>query len=288
MIVRRWPPWFKALYGGEWPRKYLTFDVETTGFKRDRDVIVEMGHCLVENGKPVSRLNIVLDWSNHKVVPVDYVKRKLIEVRDGMARDGRQWGMTFQRMQDEGIQPEKALSFYRELLGDWASDGGVFALHNGFFDEEMLTHNFAGFDIDPEGFSFPENQYFDTSSIERANQVSDNTALPMERESMKGYFKRLKHLKGNTLHSSLDKHCWHKYGWGSKDGLVKDQCHGAGFDAFLVHLLMEEFGEQSKQLPIETKVAPAAEFLERAANDSAKSHKAVMTQIIRRRGQRNR
>jgi len=247
MIVASWPWWFCQLFGGSWPRSYCTFDCETSGFVRDKDLIVEMGHCLVEDGKPVDRLSLVLDWTEHDIVPDHWLRRRLDETRQAMAQDGKTYCMTYERMRAEGVRPpEKVLRFYYDLFSTLIERRFLFAAHGGFFDEEMLAHAVAGFRI-ADGFQFPDNQLFDTMSIEKGNQLAhDRNAQPRPGETLRSYFRRLRFLKGGgKVRSSLDQHCAVKYDLARRYGLDMSQAHSAGFDAYLVHLLMEEFGAQA-------------------------------------------
>lgn len=282
MISTHWPDWFKDLYGSAWPTTYLALDLETTGFNTRKDVIVEIGHVLVEGGVVTNRMSLLLDWSDHPVVPASYVRGRLLDVARAMATDGRNWSLTWERLAADGVRPEKALSFYRDLLADWSARGGLFALHNGFFDESMLAHNLAGFGIDAEGFEFPDNQYFDTSSLERVSQCpGDQATLPRAGDTLKSYFKRMKYYKGGSLHSSLDKHCVGKYGLALRPGFEASGLHTADFDAYLVHLLMEEFGREGARevaLEVARGVMTPPTFLGPAASPVN----------ARKRGQRNR
>jgi DNA polymerase III epsilon subunit-like protein len=295
MIVRCWQPWFRALYGGGWPRNYLAVDCETTGFSKEKDVIIEIGHCLVEDGVVTDRLDLVLDWSHHPTVPAAYVESKIAQVQRHMADDGRRWGMSWRRMLDEGIEPEEALRFYHRLLNDWAAAGGLFVTHNGFFDEDMFAYNFAGFGIDEKGFDFPADQYFDTNSIERANQLAgESAALPVQGESLKSYFRRTKYLKGGKIQSSLDKHCAVKYDLAVKYGLDMTQTHSASFDALLCHCLMQEFGKAA-DAPLGVPGGPAGPVVARLPDllrrPPAKDEAPLAPPILyrrRKRGQRNR
>lgn len=248
MIVRQWPFWFKQLYGGSWPQDYVTWDCETTGFDKNRDVIVEIGHCLVEDGKVKDRLSVVLNWTEREVPPDGWLRKRLVNVRESMARDGKTYRMTYERMRKEGIEPEKALKFYHELFQTLIAQGVPFVGHNGFFDEEMFAHNLAGFAV-ADDFKLPDNLVFDTMAIEKGNQmVGDKNALPREGETLRSYFRRVKYLR-NDVKTNLDTHCVAKYGFAGRHGLDLAKAHTADFDAYLVHLLMEEFRAEADKAP---------------------------------------
>lgn len=249
MIVGRWPGYFRDLYGGSWPRSYVALDCETTGFSRDKDVIVEIGHCLVEDGEIVNELNLVLDWRNHAVVDDRWLRLRMDFVRGEMAKTGRKYSMSYQRMKDEGISPEKALTFYLELLTEMAGAGTLFVGHNVFFDEDMLAHSFAGFVGFQGRFAFEDNRIFDTAAIEKASQLADDhNAWPRPGDSLRSYFRRVNGLRKAGVRSNLDQHVLPKYRLIEKHGLDVAGVHGAGFDAKLVHFLMKEFEAQA-QLP---------------------------------------
>ena len=61
MITSHWPATFRQLFGGSLPDTYICCDTETSGFNRTKDVIVQWGHCLVENRKVVERLSVMVN-----------------------------------------------------------------------------------------------------------------------------------------------------------------------------------------------------------------------------------
>jgi DNA polymerase III epsilon subunit-like protein len=249
-IIRYWSDGFRQLFGGEWPRSYVTFDCETTGLDNNRDVVVEIGHCLVEDCKVKNQLSLILNWTDHSKLSDSWLRERLLKTKNSMASVGKQYQFTYEKL-TTGIEPEKALSFYHTLFSTLIDDKFFFAAHGGFFDEAMLVSNFKRFipDVLPgKGLlsinRFPDNLYIDTMSIERGNQcMPDAKARPFAGETMRAYFKRLKYLGGfrKGISFSLDGHCIPKYGLVSKYGIDTSKAHSAAFDAYVVHLLMEEF-----------------------------------------------
>lgn len=239
LIVNYWPVWFRALYGGEFPRSYCCIDVETTGYSFDRDVITEWGHCLVQDGKVVDRLALVLNWANHDVVPDHWLRNRLDYVRKGMELSGKVCSVTYDRMKAEGMEPARALAFVRDFTGTLLKKGTVFVAHNGVFDENMISANLAGFKVAP-GFSFGDNGMLDTEGIEKASQLVDNERMhPRKGDTLRTYFHRVKYTRAQGLKSNLDDHCYLKYL--AKLGIDRAKLHGAGEDSYCVHLLMEEY-----------------------------------------------
>jgi DNA polymerase III epsilon subunit-like protein len=249
MIISHWSPTFKARYGNVFPESYTTFDTETTGFDRRRDVIVEIGHCIVRDCKVVDRLNVVINWLNHPIVPDYFVRNQLTRVRDHMRANGRDYHITPERMAREGLEPQKALSFYLEFFSELQSQGEIFAAHNGWnFDVEMLQAHFEGFLLDP--FTFHEDQILDTGAIEKASQmIGDPRTLPTDQDTLKSYFKRVAYMRAPGVKWRLDDHCVTRYDLARRHNLDTTKAHSAGYDAYVLHLLMEEYRQILQQAP---------------------------------------
>ncbi len=158
MIFPYWSAEFRRQFGGAWPRNYLCFDTETSGFDMKRDVIMQIAHCLIEDGKEVSNLDVVLDWSDHPVVPDAWLRQKLKYTAESMlARTGRKFHWTYERMKEEGIRPpEKVLQFYLDLFNK--TQHLPIAAHSGNFDENIFEANLAGFHV-AESFRFDDNRH---------------------------------------------------------------------------------------------------------------------------------
>ena len=58
MIINEWDSVFTQKYGHEFPSSYMTFDTEFTGGSEHDDLVLEIGHALVEEGKVVDSLKI--------------------------------------------------------------------------------------------------------------------------------------------------------------------------------------------------------------------------------------
>lgn len=55
MIINEWGEVFTAKYGRDFPRSYMCVDTEFTGSNERDDLIVEIGHTMVEDCKVVDR-----------------------------------------------------------------------------------------------------------------------------------------------------------------------------------------------------------------------------------------
>lgn len=249
VIINHWGPQFTALYGHIFPESYLCVDTEYTGGNEAKDLIVEIGHTLVENRQVVDQFSVVLDWSNHPIVPDHWVRLALRRIELKMAESNRPWRVTYEVMKDEGIKPEKALQFYYQLFQTIKQRKLLFAAHHGYFaDERMLRGHFEGFL--GKTFRFGENDLFDTGAIEKASVCLDSPDpevvkkrklfLPREGDTLEKYFRRVVGARIKGVYWNLQ-HCAKKYNIHEKFGLDANNHHTAGFDSLVVHYLMEEF-----------------------------------------------
>ncbi len=237
-IIKRWPAWFRRRYGGDWPTDYCSIDTETTGFNRTKDVIWEWSHCLVQDCKPIDRLQLIIDWTNHPIVSDRWLRERLNTLRQGMEINGRISHITYERMQDEGVRPEKALKWITEFTRSIQSKKIPFVAHGGIFDEEMLDN------LLDDGFSFGDDGWIDTESIEKASQVPmDERVQPLKTDTLRSYWLRIKHARlkigENNVKSSLDTYCFNKYDFPNTFGIKQEDLHNGYVDCFVGHKLME-------------------------------------------------
>jgi DNA polymerase III epsilon subunit-like protein len=240
-IVNYWPKRFRALYGGGWPDNYCAIDTETSGWSFDRDVITEWGHVLVQGGEVVDRMSVVIDWSNHEVVPDNWLRSRLAVLKRGMEQSGQSCHMTYERMRTKGVRPDEALPFVRDFLLTLLKREVVLVAHNGTFDEKMLAANLVGFGV-AKSFTFGDNGMLDTDCIEKAGQAVEHERMhPRPNDTLRSYFHRVKYTNLAGVKSNLSDHCFRKYDFAGRHGIDRKSMHGAEQDAFCTHLLMGEF-----------------------------------------------
>lgn len=253
MIANYWPDWFRtqAYFDNGWPTTYLAMDLETTGYAADRDVITEYGHCLVEDGRITDRLDLVLDWTEHPVVPQHWLRDRIASVRSQMELAGNCCHTSIERMKSEGMEAGKALAFIRDFLATIMSKQIPLVLHGGIFDEKMLAGNFIGFRV-ANGFSFGPNGWIDTEGVAKASQLLDNPrAYPKRGDSLRDYWHRVKYTRVTGVKSSLDSYCYAKYKLGEVHGIARKDMHRADVDAYCCHLLMTEYAKEVTPAAIE-------------------------------------
>ena len=145
MIANEWGPSFTDNYGHVFPNTYLCIDTEYTGGNERDDLIVEIGHIMVQDGEVVDRMNVVLDWTRHEGISSSNLRYKLDNIRSRMGSD---WRVTWEVMQEEGISPLKAFRFYDKLFSTRSDRGLPYVAHNGRTAEErMIRGNLTGLSI---------------------------------------------------------------------------------------------------------------------------------------------
>jgi hypothetical protein len=249
MIINDWDPRFTAKYGHAFPSSYLCFDTEFTGRSERDDLIVEIGHVLVEDGKVVDKLNLVLNWYEFDSVSPSWLDYKLSQMRTHI---GPGWRLSPAVLQSEGIHPLKALRFYHKLFQTWSQRGLFFVAQNGInADEPMLRGNLNRFLN--KSFEIPANSYFDTGAIFKADQIwkakdgdlvnYQSVMLPTRTDTLKSYFKRVCGSRVRGVQWSLKLILDH-FDLIRKHELDASQLHNAGFDAMCLHWIMEEYRSQ--------------------------------------------
>ena len=252
MIINEWGEVFTAKYGGDFPRSYMCVDTEFTGSNERDDLIVEIGHTMVEDCKVVDELNVVLNWYPTKYVEEGWLDYKLNNMRHII---GAGWRLTPAVVKAEGMDPVKALRFYHKLFATWSKRGLPFVAQNGqTADERLLRGNFNRFINKP--FEFPDNGYFDTGGIYKANKLwtsdsPDHThlkaiMLPHRSDTLKAYFHRVIFTRVAGLKWNM-KAMLDEYGIREKHNMKDEQFHTAGFDAKCLHYVMEEYRKEAAE-----------------------------------------
>lgn len=241
-LMMNWKNMFKRATGSDFPDSYFCFDVETSGFNREKDLILEWGHCLVSDRVAVDRNSVLLNWYESTVVPADWLDDRLARLAREMELADRAWHITPERLKDEGINPIQGVKFMHEMLTAIDAQNLFMVSHNGWgFDVPMIENHIA-MDLGID-FQFNPGRLIDTGSLEKASQlIPDNpAALPHDAESLEEYCKRISAWRAKGVYYNLDNHCLKKYKLDTKYNINPGQLHAAGDDAWVLHLLMEEF-----------------------------------------------
>jgi hypothetical protein len=292
VIINEWTSSFTDKYGHHFPSNYLCFDTEFTGSNERDDLIMEIGHVLVEDGRIVDKLNVVINWYDHPEVQHSWLDYKLNNMRHIV---GSGWKLLPDYVKKNGMPPSKALKFYYKLFKAWENRDLFFVAQNGLVaDERMLRGNFNRFINKP--FKIPDNRYFDTGAIFKATQVWNATGdainyksavLPTRSETLKSYFGRVCGARIPGIKWSLGLILEH-YGLKEKHHVNEEDLHSAGYDAMCLHWIMEEYRSRICHNHAEENPFESPETLQRLyeeemakyklANEKAKQEKAKKVQ----------
>lgn len=239
------------------PDNYLVFDLETTGLEPHSDLIMQLGFCIVRDGKPVEQMGVMLDWTKMpKFLPkekwqtfkakLDKTKQQ-VEFKNGMAT-GKKYQFTFERMQDEGIHPLIALNHLYDLFVEARKHRRFFIAHNGYhFDVPFIEGHFDVFlgtrakELGTEErppFYIDDNELFDTGMVEKGSQCQ---MMPWSTDTVRSWSLRTHNERIRNVRWALDTACVPRYGLQKKYNLDLDSAHDAGFDCYVCHLLFQEY-----------------------------------------------
>jgi hypothetical protein len=246
MIINDWDSNFTAKYNHQFPDSYLCIDTEYTGNDKRTDLIVEIGHTMVQQGKVVDSKSLILNWYGYPGITDTWLNYRLNLIR---ANVGSGWRLTPEVIRKEGIDPLRALKFYEELFTAWQKNNLPFVAQNGQnADERIISGNFDRFLNKP--FSLPDNGYFDTGAIYKADKVWQtlhgdlanfrSVMMPVRGDTLKTYFNRVINTRINGVKWKLDL-IMEEYDLINKHKINKNDFHGAGFDSMCLHWIMEEF-----------------------------------------------
>jgi len=256
VIVNEWSPRFKKQYGGRFPQSYLCFDTEFTGNSQQSDLVMEIGHVIVENNVVVDQGSFVLNWYAADI-DAGWLDYKLSSLRSVI---GASWRLNASLVKEKGHDPLRVLRFYHDLFDAWKKRGLPFVAQNGVWaDEKMIRSNFKRFLN--KNFELPSSGYFDTGVLFKANRVWEpdspfkaykNIVFPVAGESLRDYFIRIAGVRISGLKWNMSA-ILDFYKLTEKHAIDVGQLHGAAFDAMCVHHIMQHY----RSLAVEETVGEA-------------------------------
>lgn len=246
-IVKRWPSAFTAHYGHTLPSTYISYDLEATGFSFTKDLILEIGHTVVKDGEIAQVSSTYLDWTRTEYVGEQWLRDKIDSVKRAIEQDadgnptGETFAITYEKLRDEGVHPQKALRFYFDLFSAVEDNKGFIVGHNVIrFDSAFIKEAFKEW-LGKE-FEFGLNTVFDVGAIEKADQTD---ILPLESSTLHSYLRYVSNIRRKGIKWSVN-HCMEKYGVAKECDIRLDEMHSAGMDSMCVALIFERFREMSR------------------------------------------
>jgi DNA polymerase III epsilon subunit-like protein len=230
-------------YGKPIPDNYVTFDVETSGFSKVYDFVLEWGHCVVKDRQPVTRYTRLLNWyavPGFDAATLDY---RLSEIASDMSAKGKSWRITPELLREKGVDPRQELFRINSFLKKTHQTGLLLAGHNATsFDVPIVVNNLLKV-IRPiaDVFQFSPDSLLDTGIIVKGAQVPGHPDLHWrEDDTLLSYQQRIAAAKWKGIKWALDGYCTETFGL-TDDTTDPALQHTAGQDAYMTHKLIEIF-----------------------------------------------
>lgn len=218
---------------GKWPKRrlpdnYLVIDTETLGFSSQRDRVVQIGMCLVQDGEFCHEL-----WNE------DYLTRTLKWPKEDFVGKEEAIGIhhcDYEYCQENGVEPVSALSLLQDII-TWACDRQFY----------LVGHNIHKFDIPflvgsmkRSGFALTVcfERVIDTAMFVKGMQLGMLPSRDDKRFS--DYWSRVGGTQSPGVYFNLARYCVARFGLDQKYGVDVTQAHGAGYDCWLAHLVVRE------------------------------------------------
>lgn len=221
------------------PDSYFIFDLETTGFAREHDVIVEAGWGIVHNRQLVDYGGVILDWTRYGDWNFrSWLRWRLDKVAREMAAQGRTYHFTYDRLAAEGVDPLQGMHDFVQLLWQFIGSSGFLVGHGiYYYDTSMIdghTHRFM------DGYELPWDMatILDTAIIEKATETN---SLPWPEDGLDDWYKRVQGIRAKGIRWNLDGACAAKYNLAERFHLNMAEAHRAGFDCVLNYGLAETY-----------------------------------------------
>jgi DNA polymerase III epsilon subunit-like protein len=248
MVFRRWETDLRRWYGHGLPEDYLAFDTETTGFKKDWDIPLEFGWCIVRGRQPVSRGSYLLDWTRcPDLVEKNWLLDQLERISYSMDLQKRAWHISYERLQTEGRDPLKVLNFAYNLFKTNREAGAPFVGHNSLTYDNALWANIFYEWLGKE-WVWDKGEIFDTGCLEKAilTQALEPKLrlIPQRGEHLYDFLARCQRANRRGIYWNIGA-CVDRYKLCERYGVCHENLHGANMDAYCCHLLLEMHREET-------------------------------------------
>jgi DNA polymerase III epsilon subunit-like protein len=212
------------------PCDYLVFDLETLGFDPARDMIVQLGFCLVRDCEVVHDL-----WDTDSSAMILKWPAECFEGRDGAINVH---GITPEKSAAEGVDPDEVFGIVEDVVAYANKEGMQFCGHNLF----AFDHGFLKRAMSDRGkkMDISQDSLIDTAMIVKAMQLG---MKPDVDERAYSYYARVKQFRARGVYYNLDRHCVKRFGLDAKHGVDPDAAHDAGYDCWMTHLVVEELNK---------------------------------------------
>lgn len=239
-FARRFIHWF----GQPLPRNYVSWDMETTGFERDWDFPLQIGHVLVADGKIVTRREYILQWTRSPFVDQKWLRERLDYLRDRIEfdpkkgrRTGRVWQLSYDRIDKEGKDPIKVLTYYRDLFRKCRKHGYIGIGQQVWYDAVMFGNTSHEF-LNGDGFDFHDDELFDVGALVKSIQC-EPPLMPKPDDSLRKWAQRVNATVVPGVKWTIN-HAVELFGLKADAAFDPALLHGAGEDSYWAHRICEE------------------------------------------------
>lgn len=234
-------PIFAKQFG--FPSTYLVLDVETTGFSKTDDFIIDAGWAVAVNNRIVHQASLLVDWSCMPGIDCGYIQSQLQRQAYEYAKVGRPHYYSWERLCREGSPPAEVLTAYVNLIYEHITSGRSMIVGHGLyrFDRDVIdshTDEFMG------GYLLPwqPQSILDTGLIEKAVQAGK---VPYTHENLDEWQQRVNNA-GTKVKWNLGGHCIPKYSIVERYQVDTRLLHTAGFDCTVICHLLDTYRQLSE------------------------------------------
>ncbi len=229
----------------EFPDTYLVLDVETTGFSKARDLIIDAGWAVVRDNRIVNKSSLLLDWSRVSNVDHQFIQSQLRRQADDYAKIGRPHYYSWERLCAEGSHPLEVIHAYTQLIYEHIQHSNSMIVGHGLwrFDREMIDSHTQRF---LQGYLLPWQMHsiLDTGLLEKAAQTG---RAPYTTETLDEWLRRTNNAF-SKVKWNLGSHCVPKYKLVERYNVDMRLMHTAGFDCVLIHHLLDTYRQLTEIL----------------------------------------
>lgn len=224
------------------PPDCVVFDMETSGFSRQDDLVLEASLATVRAGEVVSVQTWLLNWADCPGMDERWLNQRLERTRENMAKRGD----VFRFNADYLRQGAPAMEGFHELvqtLYDLLKTGQPVCGHNVWaFDSSIVD---ACTTRMMNGYLLPwqNGGLFDTGLFEKALQLG---TAPWPGEPLHQWWKRVASTFAAGVKWSLFKHCVPKYALTDRHTLDVADAHTSACDCYATAALYKTFRELSE------------------------------------------
>ena len=225
------------------PDDYFLFDLETSGFSRENDVITQIGWAIVRDRQIVDNQILTLNWTRYPGIDQMWLEWRLSELEATFRQQGKPYRLTYEVLAASPTDPIEAIRVLDTLLDTVVRDREWIIGHNlAVFDTTMFDAHRARF-LDLGSIDWFGNGIFDTGLFVKAMQLG---RYPSSGESLDEFFRKVGGTRARGVLWSLDRFCIPTFDLDTRFGIDVEQCHDAGYDCKVSHHLFEvlrEIGE---------------------------------------------